>query len=93
MLPLGLPLERMQTIWKSQLDPLLKNQLNEMQIISGVVLKNGATTFNHNLGRLQQGWTILDVNGAATIYRSQPFNAQTLTLTSDAAVTVNVGVF
>lgn len=54
---------------------------------------NGVTTINHKLGQVQQGWFIIDINGAATVYRSQPFNDKTLVLTSNAAVTVNIGVF
>ena len=92
-LPIKIPLELMQTRWASILNPLIAKPLNSMLILEGIALINGAVTFNHMLGRLQQGWIILDVNGAATIYRSQPFNATTLTLTSSAAVTVNVGVF
>lgn len=92
-LPQKLPLDLMQTRWASILNPFLRNPLNGMQIITGVSLGVGATAIDHLLGRMQQGWTILDVNGAATIYRSQPFNDKTLTLTSSAAVTVNIGVY
>lgn len=49
---------------------------------------------NHKLGRMQQGWVITDINNVATsIYRSQPFNDKTLTLTSSGAVTVNIWVY
>jgi hypothetical protein len=92
-LPLKLTLDLMQTRWASILNPFIKNPLNDVQIIENVQLKNGATTINHLLGRMQQGWFIVDINGAATIYRSQPLNTKTLTLTSNAAVMVNIGVF
>jgi hypothetical protein len=56
-------------------------------------LINGTTIINHGLGKMQQGWFIVDINGAATIYRSQPLNDKTLILNSSAAVIVSIGVF
>jgi len=92
-LPLKLTSDLMQTRWKSLLDPLLENPLNDVLILSDVVLAIGNNTINHKLGRKQQGWLILDINGAATIYRSAAFNDKTLTLNSSAAVTIKLGVF
>lgn len=82
-----------QQRWSSQLNPLLSNVLPQGEMITDVSLINGASTFNHYLGRQMTGWFIIDQNGAASIYRSQPLNSQTLTLTSNAAVTVNLWVF
>ena len=76
-----------------QLNNLSKNPVVNNSIVTGQALKNGATTFNHNLGRIPSHWYVTDVNGAATIYRSEPYNATTLTLTSNAAVICNVVVF
>lgn len=92
-LPINLTADLQQTRWKSILDPILSNPLNDISILKDVQLINGTTTINHLLGRMMQGWMILDINGAASIYRSQPMNEITLTLTSSAAVTVNIGVF
>ncbi len=88
-----MPSDPIATRWKALLDPLLKNPLNGVQLLKGVQLNSGITVINHLLGRQMQGWFLTDVNGAATIYRSEPFNDLTLTLISDAAVTVNIGVF
>lgn len=93
LLPLKLTLDLMQTRWASILNPFLSNPLNDVQILENVALANGATKINHLLSRKQQGWFIVDQNATASIYRSQPFNDKTLTLTSSAAVTVNIGVF
>lgn len=92
-LPFGLSLSNMQTRWKSIIDPLLTNRLNSASILSDVELAIGTNVINHRLGRMQQGWFLVDVDGAATIYRSANFNDKTLTLTSSAAVTVSIGVF
>ncbi len=93
-LPLNPDWQKVETIWKSRLDPLLANPLNSVVILSGVNLNVGANTINHLLGRTQQGWFITDMYGAfADIYRSAPFNNKTLTLTSSAATTVSIGVF
>lgn len=87
------PLSLLQTTWKSQLDPMLSNPLNKVTILKSVPLASGTNVINHLLGRAQQGWFIVDIQGAATIYRSAPFNNLTLTLHSSAAVTVSIGVF
>ena len=86
-------LSRLQTTWKSLLNPLLANQWTQGQLLTDIDLINGATTINHKLSRQMVGWTIADQNASASIYRSQPLNATTLTLTSSAAVTVNIWVF
>jgi len=92
-LPINLTDSLQQTRWKSILDPLLANPLNNISVLENVSLIAGANTINHLLGRMMQGWLILDINGAATIYRSEPMSDITLTLTSSANVTVNLGVF
>lgn len=92
-LPLKLNWEQAQTRWKSQLDPIIANPITNPRILKNISLASGNTTINHGLDQTQQGWYITDINGAATIYRSQPFNNKTLTLTSSAAVTVDIGVF
>jgi hypothetical protein len=92
-LPLNLPLNLMQTQWAQAINPVLANPINGVTIIPNIALSDGTTVINHHLGQIQQGWFITDIQGAATIYRSAPFNSLTLTLTSSAAVTVNLGVF
>ena len=94
-LPINLTLPAMQTRWKSALDPLLANPMNDVSILKNVSLIDGANTINHYLGRVMQGWFIVDIQGAATIYRpnTKPFNSLTLTLISSAAVTASIGVF
>jgi hypothetical protein len=92
-LPLKLPYDLMQTKWASILNPIIASPTNNISILKNIQLKNGANMINHLLGKLPQGWLILDIDGAATIYRSQPFNDLILTLTSNAAVTVTLGVF
>jgi hypothetical protein len=92
-LPTKLTFDQLLTKWSAILNPSLANPLNSVSILNGVVLKNGATVINHLLGQMQQGWMILDQNAAASIYRSSPFNDKTLTLTSNAVVTVSLGVF
>lgn len=83
----------LQTRWKAEIDPLLKNPYLAGIILHDVVLGTGSNTVNHRLGRKQQGWVVTDRDGVATIYRSAPFNALTLTLTSSAAVIVSLYVF
>jgi hypothetical protein len=92
-LPQRLPLPLMQTQWASQLDPVLGNPLVQGNLLTGIALINGVTVINHKLSRQMQGWIIVDQNAAATVYRSAALNSSTLSLTSNAAVTVALWVF
>lgn len=86
-------LSLLQTKWSAILNPILSAPTNQGVFIQNINLINGVNTINHGLGRVQLGWSIVDINGAASIYRSAPFNNLTLTLTSNAAVTVSIEVF
>lgn len=83
----------LQKQWGSQLNPLLANILMGGELLKNISLINGATTFNHYLGKQMTGWILTDQDSAASIYRSAPLNSQTLTLTSDASVVVSMWVF
>ena len=85
--------ELMNPILASTLNPIITLPQSSARILKNIPLINGVTVINHMLGRNMQGWIITDITGAATIYRSAPFNNLTLTLTSNAAVTVSIEVF
>ena len=89
----NLPFDQMITKWASTLNPFLGLPFNNVNILPSLTLKSGQNVINHLLGQMQQGWVIVDIQGPATIYRSEPFNSKTLSLTSSAAVTVTIGVF
>jgi hypothetical protein len=86
-------LSLLQTKWKSLLDPIAANPMTNMSILQNVVLASGNNQIAHLLGQMQQGWVIVDIQGAANIYRNKAFNSTYLYLNSSAAVTVNLGVF
>ena len=92
-LPTRLQYEMQTTKWKSILDPLLKNQLNNVSILNNIELAIGNNKIAHKLGKKPQGWLILDINAASTIYRSEDFNDLFLTLNSSAVATISLGVF
>jgi len=83
----------MQTQWAAALNPWLLNPMAKGIFLNDVTLKAGANSINHLLQRMQQGWAIVDIQNPITVYRSQPFNATTLTLTSSGAGTVSLYVF
>lgn len=83
----------MNPILASVLNPIIAAPQTSAKILKTVALINGTTIINHGLGRMMQGWIIIDVDAAATIYRSQPFNPNTLSLTSNAACTIALEVF
>lgn len=96
MLPQKQPLPLMQTSWAQQLNPLISNLLISGHILNDIPIMNGVTQVNHLLGRKLVGWLIIGVNGAATVYDTQATNPTpqlTLSLTSNAAVTVSLWVF
>ena len=80
---------------QDSIQPMVQLIQNDSLILKNVSLKEASVpnVINHKLQRTQQGWFITDQNGAASIYRSQPFNSTTLTLTSNASVAVNLWVF
>lgn len=76
---------------------LVLNQIAKKALIDGVQLKDvalesGSNRINHKLGRQPEGWVIVDRNGTATVYRTA-WDANTLTFTSSAAVTISLWVF
>ena len=86
-------LSMLQTTWAAIINPFLGRATNQANVLNNVKLVSGTNVINHLLGRQMQGWSIVDIQGAATIYRSAPLSATTLTLTSSAAVTVSIEVF
>ena len=83
----------MQVQWGAMLNPLLANNLNNVNFLEGINLVSGVNVINHFLGREQQGWFLTDINAAITYYRSAPFNKLTLTLTCSGSAIANIGVF
>ena len=67
--------------------------MTNMAILPNVVLVSGNNQIPHLLGKLQQGWVIVDIQGVASIYRYKAFTDTYLYLNSSAGVTVNLGVF
>ena len=96
MLPIKLPLPQMQTLWKSQLDPVIANPILNGQMLSNVSLKAGTNIINHGLQRKLQGWFIVGITANTVIYDNQASNqAQDLTLVliSTAKAVINLWVF
>lgn len=83
----------LQTKWKQEITPAIQSPLIQGQLISDISLINGVTTINHKLSRKMIGWYVVDIDASAAIYRSQPLNDKTLTLTCNTACTINLWVF
>lgn len=95
-LPQQLPWERAQTVWAQAINPALSCPLVKGQLLKDVELSNGQTVINHLLGRKLQGWFIVGIDAAATVYDSQATNQTpqlTLVLNSNAVCTANLWVF
>lgn len=83
----------MQSQWGQILNQFTNNPSLQSQLLKNISLSSGTTIINHKLGRIPQGWRIVDIDGAATIYRSAAFNSLTLSLHSSAAVNITLEVF
>lgn len=87
----NLTFEQMINKWAATLNPVLANLLLQGLPLTNVVLVSGVPrTLNHGLGRNQIGWMITDKNAIADIIRVQSFNSSTITLQSNANVTINL---
>lgn len=86
-------LSLIQTKWKAIIDPVLANPMTNMLILKNVAIVTGSNSVPHLLQQMQQGWVIVDIQGAAVIYRNGIFNDNYLYLSSSANVTVSLGVF
>ena len=85
--------QMMQSAWRGVLNPFLRQAQLNGTLLADVALGVGNTVVSHKLGRTPQGWIVTDINGAAQIYRSAAFNPLTLTLNSDASVTVSLYIY
>jgi len=92
-LPQKMPWELAQTRWASEINPVIGFAPNQGILLKNIELINGVTVINHRLSRQMQGWVLMDIDGPASIHRSQPLNASTLTLTSNSACTIALWVF
>lgn len=86
-------LNQVQNNIATAFNPLLINPLLNGNFLTEIDLISGVNVIPHGLDRTPQGWMITDIDGAAVIYRSAAFTTSLITLTSDAAVTVNIYVF
>jgi hypothetical protein len=96
MLPRRLTWDIAQDRWASQLDPVIASAPNNSNILKNVVLAIGSNVINHKLGRVLQGWQLVRIRAAATIYDNQDSNQTpdlTLILVSNAVVTIDLEVF
>ena len=93
LLPQQLPWERSGNLWAAIINPFLGNPTNNVAVLKNIVLATGVNVINHKMGKAPVGWFLTDLNANIVVYRSQPLNDKTLTLTSSGAATVSIGVF
>lgn len=93
-LPQNIPYNLMLTSWAAQLNPVVENAIAKGVAINEILLNAGIEkVIPTTLSRIQQGWIITDIMSPAKIYRTQPFNANTLTLKSDIDTTISLWVY
>lgn len=65
----------LQTRWSSMINPLLALPLLKGNTVREVALGTTPVAIDHRLGRVPQGWLIIDSNANEVVYRTAPFNA------------------
>jgi len=86
----------LQNLWSALINPFLSAPELNTTFLQNIALVSGANSVNHKLGRKLQGWYVVRLRGAATIYDTQDKNNNpelTLSLVSSASVTVDLVVF
>lgn len=87
---------QLQDRWASILDPVVDNPANKSTLLPDIKLVTGNNTVNHLLSRKLQGWSIVRIDAASSIYDSQTSNStqdKTLILVASAPCTVSLLVF
>jgi hypothetical protein len=86
----------LQNVWSSLINPFLNAPALQTVLLKDVSLTAGSNNVNHRLGRKLQGWYFVRKRAAANVHDNQDNNQNpelTLTLVSDASVTVDLVVF
>ena len=88
-------LNQVQSNLATVLNPIIDNPLMAGAIYENVALASGDNTIYPKLGRNVQGWFIVSISAAATIYDKQRTSTDLtkLVLNSSAAVTANIYIF
>ena len=88
-----LPWELANPKWAAALNPLLGLPLVNGNTVAATLVANKPQAINHGLGRSPQGWFLIDNTADSVVWRTQPFNATSLTLEASANTTINLWVF
>ncbi len=86
----------MQTTWARQLNPIIARPQNNSTILKNISLTTGDNSIKHTLNEKLQGWKIVRIRAAATIYDKQDDNMSPsvfLILNSSADVVIDLEVF
>lgn len=72
-------------------------QLADVPLLNGIevtcALEAAAVAFAHKLGRKPRGWFVTDIDADATVWRTEAFDAKTITLEASATANAKVWVF
>jgi hypothetical protein len=80
--------------WAATINPILALPILNGTMIDTINLTSGVPlAINHLLQRNPQGWFLVDNTANASVWRTQPFNKNTLTLQSSATTTISIWVF
>ena len=93
-------LDDVQTNVANTLTPVLKSLIVDGVLIKDIDLVSGVNRINHTLGRVPEGWIIVDRNTTATVFKTIPTTAantitdsSTISLTSSGTVKVSIWFF
>lgn len=85
-------LEKIQSNTRAATQQSRSNPINSGTILSSVSLSVGDNDIAHKLTQKLQGWFIVDIDAASTIYKKSS-NDKTITLNSSVACVISLFVF
>lgn len=95
-LPRKLNWNQAETIWASEIEPIISNPIMQGIALKDISLITGTNVINHKLGRSLLGWFITRIKADSLIHDSQDTNQTpqlTLTLVSSAPTTISLWVY
>lgn len=86
-------LDLFMTRLKSELDPVLANKFVQGNFLQNITLVPGVNYVSHTLARMPLGWSIVDITGPYSIWRSAPSTITQLTLTASVSANLSVSLW
>lgn len=85
-------LMQVQEAVEFELKSILRSQILDGVLVTGLAVTTTATKFEHMLNRQPLGWIIVDKTGSASIYRTA-WDRRTISLIGSGSDTISIWIF